>query len=54
MNGLIEDVIAETAAEERKRKSSFTFAAIYAFVANAAHCARTRAPSHYGQNNEGP
>jgi hypothetical protein len=37
---LIEDIIAETAAEERKRAPAFTFAAIYAFVANAAHSAR--------------
>jgi len=40
MGDLIEDVIGEIAAEERKRKPSFTFAAIYAFVANAAHIAR--------------
>lgn len=40
MSELIEDAIAQTAAEERKRKPSFTFAAIYAFVANAADIAR--------------
>jgi hypothetical protein len=40
MGELIEDVIGDIAAEERKRKPSFTFAAIYAFVANAAHIAR--------------
>jgi hypothetical protein len=40
MSELIEDVIGETAELERKRKPSFTFAAIYQFVANAAHIAR--------------
>jgi len=33
MGDLIEDVIGEIAAEERKRKPSFTFAAIYALHA---------------------
>ena len=40
MTELIEDVIGEIAAEERRRKPSFGFATIYAFVANAAHIAR--------------
>lgn len=42
MSELIEDVIGETADLERKRKPSFTFAAIYQFVANAAHIARAQ------------
>lgn len=40
MDKLLEDVIGEIADEERKGQRPFTFAAMYQFVANAAHIAR--------------
>ncbi len=40
MGELVEDVIGRIAEDERKPSPSFTFAAMYQFVANAAHIAR--------------